>query len=90
MMLPEWTSKGFCKPLYASVTNTVNWHIGQATKAKLTPVAILLGPTASIAFAYEHWGMKTSQGPKQYGGLPIYYNVFKLSGVALAVKGKAK
>lgn len=83
---PAWTRKGFCKPLYGEVTQAVNAAIGRTKKAKLIPVAILLGPTASAIFAWEHGSLRISKAPKVYSDIPVVYRVVKLSGVAVIGK----
>lgn len=82
---PSWAKKGFNRQIYASITNEINYQIGQLRKRGFEPTLVRLGPAASIVYANEHWSHGIGGGPQYHKGykceVPIKYRDKSISGV---------
>ncbi|HEX7021397.1 MAG TPA: hypothetical protein VF171_00970 [Trueperaceae bacterium] len=89
----HWSKRGFNRPVYASITNEINWQIAQLRKRGLQPTLVRLGLHASVIYAWEHWTKEAriEDAPTHHDGyrcrVPIRYRDPKVSGVF--VEGEA-
>src|SRR5690625_1439123 len=83
----RWSERGFAAAIYGSITNEINWQIGQLRRQGLEPGLVRLGTEASRVYAREHWAEAglVRNAPKKHAGyrcsVPIRYRDPRISGV---------
>lgn len=83
----HWSKRGFNRPIYASITNEINWQIAQLRRKGMEPTLVRLGPYASVVYAWEQWvrDARIEDAPTHHRGyrclVPIRYRDAKVSGV---------
>lgn len=83
----HWSKRGFASAIYASVTNEINFQIGQLRRKGLDPSLVRLGHHASVRYAWETWtpDARIEDAPKEHVGhrcrVPVQYRDAKVSGV---------